>query len=271
MSLVEGVPGERFYQVKHLFRQPLVVALIQSPFYEFVSFLLHNSRYLLAHGLANYIRLAQAVSGQGLRNEEHLVLVDNDPVRLLQNVFQPGVRVFSLPLAVFRLDERIYMIHGSRPVERYHGGNIKQGGGFEVFYVAAHTGAFKLEEPRSLTGREESKGLCVVKGYTAQVHMLAGMFLDDADGPVQDGKVGQAKKVHFKEAQFGNGVHGELSHCHIVVGAFDGPLQRHVFSQRLLGYDHPGGVRAGVADHALKPSRVFYQPAQRLIVVVGIL
>ncbi len=127
MGLVEGVPGERLYQVEDLIRQPLVVALVQSPIDEFVPFLLHDLRYLLAHGLADYVRLAQAVSGHGLRNEENLVLVDNDPVRLLQDVFQHGMRVFSLPLAVFRLDERIYMVHGARPVERYHGCNVKQG------------------------------------------------------------------------------------------------------------------------------------------------
>ena len=50
------------------------------------------SPHLLAHRLADNIRLPKAVPGKLLRNLQHLVLVHDDAVRLMQDVPEVVVR-----------------------------------------------------------------------------------------------------------------------------------------------------------------------------------
>ena len=86
VRLVEGVTGEWLYEGENLVCEFLVKPLGQGACYEPLTLLLHYGRDLLAHGLPHYVRLAQAVPGNCLHDEQHLILVYDDAVRLFQDL-----------------------------------------------------------------------------------------------------------------------------------------------------------------------------------------
>ena len=93
VGLVEGVPGEGFYEVEDLYGNLLAEALGLCADDEILPFLGHQSGNLLAHSLAHDVGCAQGISGELLEDQQHLVLVDDDAVGLVEKLLEAGMRV----------------------------------------------------------------------------------------------------------------------------------------------------------------------------------
>ena len=163
MGLVEGIPGKRLYQVKHLFGKVLRKVLLCSPFDETLPLLSHQSSDLLAHGLPHHVGLAQAVPGEGLKDQQHLVLVHDHPVGLPEDVLQGGMGVLDVCLSVLRVNEGGDVFHGARAVQGDHGCYIVHRVGTKLLDVATHTGALQLEYACGLACGQEAEGLLIVQ------------------------------------------------------------------------------------------------------------
>ena len=227
-------------------------ALDHCPLDESLSLLQHKGGDLLAHGLSHHIGLAEAVSGEGLEDQQDLVLIDDDPVGLLEDILQGRMRIDDALFIVLGLDEGGDVLHGPGAIERDHGGHIVHGIGLQLFDVAPHAAAFQLEYPRGLAGGQEAKGTLVVQRDIRQLHLLARMPRDDLQGPAQNGEVYKPQEVHLQEPQLGYGGHGELGDGYILRTAFGPTLQRHVVGEGLLGDHHPRGMGAGVTSDSLQ-------------------
>ena len=124
MGLVEGVAGEGLYQVPDLLGQLHGKALALGALQEPLPLLAHQLGDFLTHGLAHDVRLAQGVSGEGLKDEQDLVLIDDDAIGLLQEVLEAGVGVLDGGPAMLGVYEGVDVLHRPGAVQGYHGRNV---------------------------------------------------------------------------------------------------------------------------------------------------
>ena len=150
MGLVEGIAGERCDEPEYLLSQFPGKALALRSSEESLLLLGHDLRDLLTHGLAHHIGLPQAIAGKGLDDLQYLILVDDDPVGLLQDVSQGMMGEIDRLEPVFGFDETGQMLLGSRSIQGHHGGHFWEGAWLEFLDIAAHAGALKLEDPSGL-------------------------------------------------------------------------------------------------------------------------
>ena len=120
VGLVEGIPSKGLDEVEHLFGHGLLEPVIDCALYEAVPLRKHQLGILLAHGLADDVGFACRVASEGLQNQQHLLLVDDDAIGLSEHVFQAGVGVRDGSTAVLAIDEAVDMFHGAGAVEGNH-------------------------------------------------------------------------------------------------------------------------------------------------------
>ena len=266
VGLVEGIAGEGFDEVKNLDGQlafkPLALGAVNKP----VTFFGHQRGDFLAHGLPYRIRLAQRITGKPLQDQEHLVLVNDHAVCLVQQFFQAGVGIGDGRAPVLGLDKSVDVLHWARPIESNHGGDVTQVGGFQLLDVALHPGAFQLEEVGCLARGKQFKRFLVVQRQAPEVYLDTPGLVQQLCCPVQDGQVGQPQEVHFEQAQLGHRVHGVLGHEHRTLFVTPcGTLQGHGFRQGFVGDQDARGVGADVMNYTFKSLGIFHQAAYRCI------
>ena len=160
------------------------------------------------------------------------------------------MEVGDLLLAVLAADVGRDVVHGTGPEERHHGRQVVDRGGPQLLDVAAHARGLELEDAGRLAAGEQLEGPRVVERDVLEVDALAPRCsVDEVDGLAQDGQVGEAQEVELEQAQGLHAVHLVLGHERVRVG---GPLERHELGQRVAADDHAGGMRRGVARHALE-------------------
>ena len=272
VGLVEGVPCEGFDKVENFHREGLVEALAGRPGHEVFALLRHQRGDFLAHRLAHDVGGPQGVPGELLQDQQHLVLVDDNAVGLVQQLLEAGVGVGYGGPSVLGVDELVDVFHRPRAVERNHRGDVADVGGLELFDIALHTGAFQLENVGGVAGGQQLVGRSVVQRQGLQFDFDAPARAHQLDGLVQDGKAGEAEEVHLQQAEVGHRVHAELGHHHRAgLVALGRALQGHRVGQRLVGDQHAGGVGADVVDDALQPLRPVHQLADVVIAFDGAL
>ena len=185
VRLIEGVARERLDQIEDIRSQLFLEPFGRGPGHETVPLLGHQRRNLFPHGFAHDVGFTQGVTGKLLQDQQNLVLVDDDPVGLVQKVFQAGVGVGYRYSPVFCIDEGVDIFHGSGPVKRDHGGDVTETGGLQLPDVPLHSGALELEQVCGVSRRKQLECSRVVKGELVQIHLYALALLHQLDGPVQ--------------------------------------------------------------------------------------
>ena len=84
VSLIERVPGEGFDKVEDFDSQLAVVPLALGAVHEVVALLGHQRGDFLAHRLADDVGRPQGIASELLKDQQYLVLVDDDAVGLVQ-------------------------------------------------------------------------------------------------------------------------------------------------------------------------------------------
>ena len=92
VGFVERVARERLEQLPDAFGGGLWVPVGDHRVNELRALAGHHFLFLLAHRAAEHIRLTQAVAGELADDLEHLVLVDNDAVALVEHIRQRWIR-----------------------------------------------------------------------------------------------------------------------------------------------------------------------------------
>ena len=187
VRLVEGVTGKGLNQAENLRAHLLRVALLHRPGHKPRAFLRHQLGDLLAHRLPHGVRLPQRIAGEVLQNVQHLVLIDNDPVGFIQQLFHAGMGVGNLLPAVLGADKAVDMLHGAGPVQGDHRRNIAQIRRLQLLDVPLHPGAFQLKQVGSVARPQQFVGRLIIQSQPAQVNADAPFLVQQLDGAIQDG------------------------------------------------------------------------------------
>ena len=134
--------------------------------------------------------------------------------------------------------------------------------------VAPHARRLELEDAGRLARGQQLERLRIVERDPLQVDLHAAVLADQVDRLAQDGQVREAQEVELEQAQRLDAVHLVLGHDRVRVG---GPLQRHQLRQRLAADHDAGGMRGGVAGHALQLLGELDDAVDRRLVLVHLL
>ena len=246
VRLVERVPGERLDEVEQLVAEALLVALRLKAFEEALALLDHDGGDLLAHRLAHDVSLAEGVAGELTRDVEHLLLVGDDAVGLLEDRLEVGVQVVRLHAAVLHVDVARDLLQGAGTEQRDHGGELAHVLGLQLHHVPAHAGRLHLEHAEGVAVAEDLGGGGVAVRDLKEVDTLAAAVLDEVERLLKDREVREAEVVDLQQADL-------LDVTHRILGSGDGglvvrvlvrrALERHDVGERLRGDDDARRVR----------------------------
>ena len=108
VRLVEAVAGELGHEVEDILGLFFVHLIGQGAGHEFVLFRRHHLGDFLAHGAAQHVGIAQRIAGQDGSDFHDLLLVDDDPVGLLQDRFELRQRIAGRLFTVLGVDEVLH-------------------------------------------------------------------------------------------------------------------------------------------------------------------
>ena len=205
---------------------------------------------------------------------EHLLLVRDDAVRLLQDLPQVLVQVERLRTAVLHVDVARDLFQRTGAEEGDHGGELTDVLGLQLHHVPAHPCRLHLEDAEGVAVAQHVCRRGVAVRDLEQVHPLAAAVLDQRQRLLQDREVGQSQVVDLEQADLLDVPHRVLGRRHGGVGVrvlARRALQRHDVGERLRGDHHAGGVRGGVPGDALQLLRGVDKVAHGGISVVRLL
>ena len=263
--IVGGVPlgkpiaGERLDQLPQRLGKYLVVAALYRTGHELTLLLGHERGDLLAHGFAEHVGLAPREPGNLAGNLEHLILVDDDPVGLLQQGLQVGMEIGNLFGAVLRGHEIGNALHRPWPIESHNGDQVRNLVGPQLLETPPHAAGLQLEHGRRLPLGQHVVGplgplVGVVHRQRFEIKLLTPVLAHEPHGPVEDGEVGKAEEVHLQQTDLFDDPErplGNAAQASFLV-VFRRPLQRHVLDQGVGGDDDGRGVGGGVARRAFQ-------------------
>ena len=199
-----------------------------------------TARLLLADGVAERVRLRAAEPAQGDRRGHDVLLVDEDPVGLLQVRLEQRVQVRHGLLAVLAPDVGRDVVHRARAIEGDHGRQVVDRRRAQLADVATHAGRLELEDAGRLAAGQELEGLAIVERDRVEVDDAdRGCRGHEVDRLAQDRQVGQAQEVELEQPQRLDGVHLVLGHQRVRVRRL---LEGHELGQRLAADDDAGRV-----------------------------
>ncbi len=167
---------------------------------------------LLADGVAEGVRLRAGEAAEGHRGGHDVLLVDEDPVRLLEVRLEQRMEVRHRLLAVLAADVGRDVVHRAGPVEGHHRGEVVDRGRLELPDVAAHAGRLELEHAGRLARGEELERGGVVERDVVEVDDDAPLGPDEVDRLAEDRQVREAEEVELEEAEGLDPVHLVLGH-----------------------------------------------------------
>ena len=260
VRLVEAVVGELGHKVEDRAGLILVDAALHRTVNETGALHLHLGGDLLAHGAAQKVSFAERVAGEHLGDLHHLLLIDDDAIRLFQDGFQQRMQVIGLQLAMLdRVVDRD-VLHRARTVERHQRNDVLETVGLHARNGAAHALAFQLEHAHRFAGCQKTVGLLVIQRHFLDLDMDA-LARDQFQRRVDDGQRLEAEEVELHQPGFFHHLHVELRHRH--VGARIA-VERDQLFERPVADHHTGGVGGGVAVQPFQLLRHFQKALDHL-------
>ena len=254
MRLVEGVGGELLPVAPDLLEHPGVVAVLRASLDEFRLQVVQLVLELLAHRLAQRVRLAAREVRKQAREQHDLLLVDRDAVGVLEVLLHHRDVVDDRTPAVLARDEVRDVVHRARTVEGVHGDQILEGRGLQLPEVLLHPRGLELERPDGASLAVKPVGRKIVDDReVVDIDLRAPGLADVLHGVLDDRQGLQTQEVHLDEPRV-------LDHRafvlrdehllarHLVVGR----RNRHPVGDVVAADDRAAGVHARIADVALE-------------------
>ena len=244
VALVEAVAGEGLDLVPEVRRLLRRHASAGGAVDELRLHLGHDVGLLLAHGLAQRVRVGHAEARHRHGDQHHLLLVDDDAVGLLQDRLHLGREIAEL-LALLALDVLVDQRHGARPVEGVQGGELFEARRLDPPQQVGHAARLKLEDAARAPLAEERKVSGSSSGTSSRSE-VDPLLAHDLDRVVDDGEGAQAQEVHLQEPEALDDVHVPLGHDLLFVALGD-LVEGHELVERARRDDDARGVDRGVA------------------------
>ena len=223
-------------------------------------------RLLLADRVAERVRLGPGEPAEGHRRGHDVLLVDEDPVRLLEVRLEQRVEVGDRLLAVLAADVGRDVVHRARAVERDHRREVVDRRRAQLADVAAHARGLQLEHAGRLARGEQLERRRVVERdrrrgrsrspRSCRMRSTAWRRIVRFERP---------RKSNLSRPSASIAVHLVLGHQRVGVRRL---LERHQLGQRLAGDDDARGVGRRVAGDALELVGEVDEPLDRRVAVV---
>ena len=231
---------------------------------------------LLAHGLAEFVRLALGEACELLRQAHDLLLIDRDAVSLLQQLLHVGEVVMDLGRVVLAGHEVRDVIHRPRAVEGVHSDQVLETLWMQADQPLLHAAGFKLEDALGVAARIKCEDLRVVDGNLLNVNVLAEALLDHRERSVDDGEGLEAQEIHLQHAHVLDLGAFVLAHPDFLArGLVRAHGDRNVVREVAAADNHGAGVDARLADAALQLEGIIqhlaHQGLSLLILVLQLL
>ena len=252
VGFVEAVAGEDLDQVED--RLPLLLgdAVGDAAGYELLPLPGHLGLVLLAHGGAQDVGLPHREARQQVGDRHHLLLVDDDAIRLPKRVLQRRVGELRLHGAVLAGDVAVdhAALYGTRSIEGDYNRDVLELARAQRGEDTPHPRRFQLEHAQGVAPAQHLKRSGVIQRQRLQVDADTAGALNQLDAGVDDVEVAQPQEVHLQQPEL-------LDRRHLVLGDGGGlvggtTLQRCVLDNRLGRNDNTGGVGADTASDALE-------------------
>ena len=256
VGFVERVAREGLHLIKQVLGELVLHAIGLRASHEIAAHLGHFCLVLLAHGLAQNVRLAEAEAGQLPGDLHHLLLVDDGAEGAAQERLQIMVGVGHRLLAVFAVDVVIVgaIVQRAGPEQRHERQDVVDVVRQQAAHQVLHAAGFQLEHGGGLGALEQVEGGCIVQGHSVDVHRRPATLgfdgtVDGLHGPVDDGQRSQPQEVELHQAR--------LLHVVLVVlgdqaAAALIDVERHEVGQAGRRDHHPAGMPPDVAHDAFE-------------------
>ncbi|AFM10500.1 Na+/proline symporter [Saccharomonospora phage PIS 136] len=206
VRLVERVPSERQDRVPQRLDRLTGEPVRLHPLLEDGELLLQNLLLLLTHRPAERVGLSERVVRDLLSDLHDLLLVDDQPVGLRQDLrqrlLQLGVdRGDLLPpvLPVGVVQVRVD-VHRARPVQRHAGHDVLERCRLHPLEQGLHAPTFKLEHAQRLATPEHVERCRVIHGQRQRVDLDTVVGLHHPRGVIDRGHVDQTQDVDLQQA-----------------------------------------------------------------------
>ena len=249
VRLVEAVARELLHQVEDLVGLRLRDALLRRALGKDGAVRHHLLELLLAHRAAQQVGAAERVAADDLRHLHHLLLVDHDPVGLLEHLLHQRVRVLHLLAAVLARAEARDQVHRARPVQGHERDHVLEHARLGVAQHALHAGRFELEHGDGLALAHQPVGAAVVERELVEREvLLVGVARDDVVlRELEDRQRREAQEVELDEADRFDVVLVELAHRAVAARLH---VERAEVGDLAWRDQHAAGVHADVAHDA---------------------
>ena len=201
VRLVEAVARERLDVVEDLVRLLLVVAVRGRAVDELAALRGHDRGVLLAHRLAQQVGVAERVAGHALRDLHDLLLVDDDAVRLLEQLLHDRHEVPRLLRAGLDLDVVVDHagVERAGAIERVERGEVLELRRPRLAQQVDHAARLELEHALRPPFLEEPEDLGIVERQVVDIDRDALDRLRRLDGVVDHRQRAQAEEVHLEK------------------------------------------------------------------------
>ncbi len=265
VGFVEPVVGEFLEQIENLGRLLGWHPVFRRAFFEFGAFGVHRLFDFFAHRAAQQVRTAQRIARHFLSDLHHLFLIDDDALRLGEDMVDQGVDGLDLFQPVFDFAIGRDILHRAGTVKRHQRNNVFDAGRLHAPQRIHHARAFHLEHRDRFRSRIEFVGpLVIQRDRVDLVFSALGGFIKPGpvggdvdratrsqnlvDGVLDHRQGFQPEKVKLYQPRLFDPFHVELGCGHVRARVL---VKRHQRIQRPVADHNPRRVGRGIPQKPL--------------------
>ncbi|MNM85445.1 hypothetical protein D3C81_975590 [compost metagenome] len=210
VSAGKAVVGKADDHVVYRVRLGFTIALRLASDDEMASLLIEHLAFFLGHRPTQQIGFTQRKARHFGSDLHDLLLVHDDAVRIFQDRLKIPVRIFHTDLPMLAGDEFGDELHGTRTVQRIDGNDVLECRRLELLQHSPHARGLQLEHAGRLSAAQHLVRCRIVVRNKPEIGCAARLLLDPVHATLDNGQGAQPQKIHFKQADRFQVLHGVL-------------------------------------------------------------
>ena len=226
--------------------------------HELVLELVQNRYLLLAHRLAELVRLTLREAGQLLGKKHHLLLIDGHTVGVLEELLHLREVIFNRLESEFSVHEVRDVVHRARPVKGVHRDEVLETLRMQPLKPGLHALGFKLKDAVRVAVSIEFVSRLIVNRNRLDVDVRTKAQLNVVQTFVDYGQGVESQEVHLQHADFLDVVAVVLRSPDVLPRFLvHRKADRNIVGQVTSSDDRGAGVHSDLTDAALQLTGIF--------------